>query len=101
VHGVRQVRQGGRGQGRDASEQALALEAWLRRAGRVGPASGGSMLVRLAQDLERVPAGKAVAESARAVRAVEALLERASACEGVRLLSFLGVFTRHSSFTPA
>jgi hypothetical protein len=89
-----QQRQGKRGRGRVVAEQPLTLEAWLRRAERWDSASKGGALVALAQDLERVPAGKAVASSTRAVRAVEVALERACACKWRNLPPFLGVFTR-------
>jgi hypothetical protein len=89
-----QQRQGGRGRGRVVAEQPLTLEAWLRRAERLDSAGKGGALVALAQDLERVPACKAVASSARAVRAVEVILERACACKWRNLPPFLGVFTR-------
>jgi hypothetical protein len=70
----------GQGRGRKDPAGALSRGAWLQRAERADTAGGGA-LVRLSQDLERVPAGEAVAVSARAVQAVEAMLERACACE--------------------
>jgi hypothetical protein len=87
-------RLGPSGPGAERPAGSLTLKAWLLlHAERVGTANGGA-LVRLAQDLEGVPAGEAVAASARAVQAVEAILERACACKGVKLPPFLGVFTR-------
>jgi hypothetical protein len=91
---VGRQRQCGQRRAGTSTAEVLALEAWLRRVKRVNSATGIGALVRLAQDLERVPASEAVAASHRAVEAVRALLARACVCTDGKLPPFLSVFTR-------